>query len=111
MQMPGFNLKYALDVPELRESALAIIGGNATADGDELSDEDKDKVLALVMPDKYSFASAAWFLTTQCEASVREGLAKDGDDGYEAYLTECIGVEAGEDRLEHWATTKAAFGL
>lgn len=108
MQMSPFNHKYALDVPELRDQAVAIAGD--TAD-DALSDDQKNDILALVMPDEYSFASAAWYLTTQCEASVRKSLADNGDEGFKAYLADCVGVEAGEERLEHWKSTKAAFGL
>ena len=61
-----------------------------------------DAVLALVNDDFGSFGSAAWFLRTQCSAEICEGLGTGSQEGWEAFLTSCVGVEATEDRTEIW---------
>ncbi|KAH7369018.1 hypothetical protein B0T11DRAFT_69498 [Plectosphaerella cucumerina] len=110
MQMFDFNFQYALDTPALKSQAIAIAGGESV-DADSISDDKKNEILALVMADEYTFASAAWFLTTKCPATIKQGLATGGDAGYEAYLTSCIGTTAAPERLEHWKVTKEAFGV
>lgn len=110
MQMVDFNLEYALDTPALEAQAVAI-AGSPDADAASLSDDKKNDILALVMPDEYSFASAAWFLVTKCPASIKQGLAGGDDAAYEAYLTSCVGTTAAPERMAHWKVTKEAFGL
>ncbi|KAM0332227.1 hypothetical protein ACHAQA_002502 [Verticillium albo-atrum] len=113
LQMPNFNLAYALDIPALHDKALEITGGTggSAPDAASLTDEQKDKILELVLPDEYAWGSAAWFLTTQCDASVRTGLQAGTQDGLTKYLSECVGTEPTEDRIAYWQRAKDAFGL
>jgi hypothetical protein len=106
MQMPQYNLLYARSIPELAPMANAITTGSA----DSLSTDQLNSLLALVLPDQYSWASAAWFLTSQCNPSVASGLESATDAAYSAYLS-CVGTAASSDRMAYWQRAKAAFGL
>lgn len=106
LQMPNFNLEYALSIPALASAAKAIAPASTT---DGLSDDQLNQILALVLPDQYSWASAAWFLTTKC-ASIRSTLQAGGQAGFEAYMG-CVGTTATSDRLAYWTRAQAAFGL
>jgi hypothetical protein len=106
MQMGNFNFEYAKSIPALASSLNAI----TTASSSEgLTDDQLDSILALVLPDEYSYASAAWFLTTQC-ASARPALQAGGLPGYQAYLS-CVGTTATSDRLAVWQSALTALGL
>lgn len=108
MQMASYNLMYAQSISELKSDLDAITTATSTTG---LSDDELNAVRALVLPDQYSFASAAWFLTTQCSASVRSALQAGGQGAYESYLTECIGTTATSDRLAYWTSANTAFGI
>ncbi|ORY57548.1 uncharacterized protein BCR38DRAFT_354673 [Pseudomassariella vexata] len=101
MQMIDYNIKYASSIPELVDEVSAL--------GDISTDDQKNKLLALVTPDKYNFGSGPWFLTTQC-ASIRTQLQAGTDAGFAAYMG-CVGVTVTEDRNAFWSRAKAAFGL
>ncbi len=106
MQMPQFNLEYALSIPELEAQVRAITTSTTTSG---LSDDKLNAIRALVLPDIYSWGSVAWFLTTKC-ASARPALQAGGQAGLEAYLG-CVGTTATADRLAYWKRANAAFGL
>lgn len=106
MQMAQYNLEYALSIPTLKSAALAIAPASTTTG---LSDDQLNTIRALVLPDEYAWASAAWFLTTQC-ASARTQLQSGSDAGYAAYLA-CVGTTATADRTAYWTRAKSAFGL
>ncbi|KAK5011777.1 hypothetical protein LTR60_004702, partial [Cryomyces antarcticus] len=93
MQSPVFNLLYAESVP-----ALALTLSQVEGEGPAY-------ILGLISPDRYSFASAAWFLANQCSISVRQGLQAGTLQGWETYLTSCVGTTATDDRTAYW--TKA----
>jgi len=106
MQMANYNLLYAKSIPALA-SQLAAITTSDSVEG--LSDTQLNAVRELVLPDEYSFGSAAWFLTTQC-ASTRAQLQAGGQAGYEAYLG-CVGTSATSDRLAYWTRANTALGI
>jgi len=108
LQMPKYNLMYALSIPELKDKAAEIAAG--TTDGASLSDDQKNAVLDLVLPDDYSWGSGPWFLATQCDQDVRDGLAAGTVKGFTLYM-ECIGTSGTEDRVEYWSRAKAAFNM
>jgi len=64
-------------------------------------------VLDLVNTDEYGFGSAAWFLATQCDEGVRQGLAAGTQSGWETYLSQCVGTSADGKRNELWSATMA----
>lgn len=97
MQSGDYNLKYAESIPELRDK-LAEVGV-----------KDLNAVRELVLPDEYSFASAAWFLATQCEKDVRIELKTGSRHGWARYISECVGTEP-EPRKAYWRTAVKALG-
>ncbi|KAF2204171.1 hypothetical protein GQ43DRAFT_196852 [Delitschia confertaspora ATCC 74209] len=89
MQSPAFNLKYAESLYPAEEVE------EAQAQGPEA-------VLELVNDDEKGFASAAWFLSTQCTDEIRQGLASKSAEGWTAYLTQCIGTTDNAERDAYW---------
>ncbi|KXT06382.1 hypothetical protein AC578_6053 [Pseudocercospora eumusae] len=103
MQSPTFNQKYAewIAANGKDESISPAKVTAAAAQGPA-------EVLALInASDKWSFASAAWFLKTQCEASVETALADGTQASYEAYLTDCVGTTVTDDRITGWEAVVA----
>ncbi|KAI4739029.1 hypothetical protein E4T50_10533 [Aureobasidium sp. EXF-12298] len=90
MQSPASNLKYA-----------RWLATNMT-DPDEAEKEGPVQVLALVNGERWSFASAAWFLATQCNEEIGQGLATSTEEGWNTYLTECVGTTVTDDRTAIW---------
>jgi hypothetical protein len=106
MQMANYNLMYAQSIPALSTKLSAITTGTSTSG---LSDDQLNAIRALVVPDEYSWGSAAWFLTTQC-ASTRAALQAGGQAGYASYLS-CVGTSATSDRLAYWTRANTALGI
>ena len=98
MQSPAFNLKYATWL------AANDSGCGITAEAvDAANAESPDAVLDLLTETEvWDFGSAAWFLATQCEASVVKGLAARSEEGWSAYLTDCVGTTVTADRTAVW---------
>jgi hypothetical protein len=107
MQMINFNLAYARSIPNLATPLAAIAPAGVIATS--LSTSQQNQVLNLVVDDKYDFASAAWFMTTQCTQTVRRGLQGGTASGWQNFLSECVGVSATDDRTAYW--TKAISAL
>lgn len=103
MQMARFNELYATQ----------LFGAQAVADAKTSGTQDavEDRVLALVQGDAESFASAAWFVTTQCQADVLDGLADGSSAGWDAYLTACIGTTHTAERDVSWTAAKKVLGV
>ncbi|KAI9880305.1 MAG: hypothetical protein M1830_004184 [Pleopsidium flavum] len=100
MQSPTHNLLYASSIPALTAPLAAIPAGSSNA------------VRALLLAnDDYDFGSAAWFLTTQCSAGMRSGLQNGGMDGWEAYLTGCVGTGVTGERQKGWERANVALGV
>ena len=103
MQSPAYNLKYA------EWLATECTNCGITAQEVKKAEATGPKaVLALVNTDEWGFGSAAWFLSPQCDASVQKGLAAGTEEGWEDYLTQCVGTSATEERTAIW---KKAFAL
>lgn len=96
MQMPPVNLKYAQSIPELASAGSG----------------DPVQVLRLLTSnDDYDFGSGSWFLATQCPDSVRSGLKTGSQEGWEAYISSCVGTTATPDRQAYWERAKKALGM
>ncbi|EAS28427.3 uncharacterized protein CIMG_09631 [Coccidioides immitis RS] len=90
MQMPKWNARYLASIPELKDQREKV--------GD-----DKAKILDLLLSkDDYDFGSAAWYMTSQCTSDVRKGLQDGKEDGWEKYITACVGTTASGERLRYW---------
>lgn len=97
MQMPDYNLKYARWLAE--ECANC---GVSSQEVERAKRQGVDAVLGLVNGDLWGFGSAAWFLATQCGEDVSEGLKSGSQQGWENYLSGCVGTTATEDRTAVW---------
>jgi len=102
MQLIKYNVMYARSKDELKDKV-------PEGDADAMSDDDKNKVLNMLRVPEYDYDTGAWFLKTQCDASVMDLLATNPDQGWAAFQT-CCDVSGGE-RDAYWTRAKAAFGL
>ncbi|OJJ52628.1 hypothetical protein ASPSYDRAFT_164401 [Aspergillus sydowii CBS 593.65] len=98
MQSPDFNKKYAASIDALKEKF------------EEVKDQ-PGKVLDLLLEDPaVDFGSGAWFLTTQCDDSVREKLQSGNEEGWKGYIVDCVGTEANSERKGYWTAAVKALG-
>lgn len=107
MQSASFNLKYVKSIPELASQTAYT-----TTDG--LSGDQLNEIRALVLPDKYAWASAAWFLTQIPECADARQLLQSGgnpDAGFLAHMR-CVGVpDVDSQRRATWEAAKAALNV
>lgn len=96
MQSPAFNEKYAEYLTSVPDSGIT------KAQFEAAKAEDVAAVLKLVNTDRWSFASAAWFIDTQCNDTVKQGLDAGTQEGFSNYITECVGTTLTEDRTAGW---------
>ena len=101
--MPNFVAEYVQSIPALASGLVAAQG-------------DVTKILDLVENDTYGFGSAAWFYATQCTEGVKDGLRSGGQQGWEAWLTQCVGVSSTEgtgstSRLAYWQRACQALDI
>ena len=107
MQLATFNLLYAQSIPALNGALAAITTGTLSSD---LSSAQQNAIRDLLTAeDSLDFGSAAWFLSSQCSGSVRARLQKNDQDGWEAYMTDCVGTEPSDDRLVYWERAQQAL--
>ena len=105
MQSPQYNLEYAKWLSTVCKNCGITPKQVTTAEA-----QGPVAVLKLVNTDEWGFGSAAWFLSTQCDASVKEGLKAGTEAGWEAYLTSCIGTTVNADRTAIWKKALALKG-
>ncbi|KAL4898526.1 hypothetical protein BDV59DRAFT_5890 [Aspergillus ambiguus] len=99
MQSPAFNKKYAASIPALSDKLSSVAN-------------DPVKVLDLLLADeKYDFASGAWFLTSQCEKSVRTQLQTGSEAGWTQYIRSCVGTDPNNERKAYWQRAVKALGV
>jgi len=101
MMSPSFVQEYASSIPEL---------------AGQVAGKDPVDVLKLVQPDQYSFATAAWFYSTHCDAEVKQGVQAQGQAGWEAFITQCVGTTVDEgtgstSRTAYWQRACQALGV
>ncbi|KAK3713453.1 hypothetical protein LTR37_008411 [Vermiconidia calcicola] len=102
MQSPEFNLEYA--------TWLATVCANCGISEVEVrraEGEGVEAVLGLVNGDEWGLGSAAWFWSTQCDPTVKQGLREGTQEGWEAYLSQCVGTTATEERTAIWRKAMA----
>lgn len=58
----------------------------------------------------YDFGSAAWFLTSICDQSVRSGLQNGSSAGFSAYIA-CIGTTNTSPRDAYYQRAVTALGV
>ncbi|CAK1355365.1 hypothetical protein CB0940_00905 [Cercospora beticola] len=102
MQSPAFNEKYA--------AWIVANGNDANITQDRVaaaSAQGPAQLLDLINTDKWSFASAAWFISTQCDASHVAALADGSQTSFENYLTDCVGTTVTDERISGWSKVVA----
>ena len=99
MQSPKYNLMYAQSIPALGPYLQKT----------DISDPNAVLDLLTTYID-YDFGSAAWFLTSQCDQSVRGGLQSGSAAGFSAYIA-CIGTAETSDRNAYYQRAVTALGV
>ncbi|KAF1833284.1 hypothetical protein BDW02DRAFT_384759 [Decorospora gaudefroyi] len=107
---PGQGTRMMAMPPFVELYATAVAGADAVTQAKAAGgDAGLNAVLALVNgDDEKSFGSAAWFVSTQCSADVRAGLVAGTEEGWHAFLTECVQTTADPTRDPAWV---AASGV
>ncbi|KAM3419147.1 hypothetical protein BST61_g5092 [Cercospora zeina] len=102
MQSPAFNEKYA--------EWIVANGNDANITNDRVaaaSAQGPAQLLDLINTDKWSFASAAWFVATQCDANHLAALGDGSQTSFEKYLTDCVGTTVTDERIAGWSKVTA----
>ena len=111
MQSAVYNLQYANSIPSLTSPLATILVSNGATTAASMTAEQMNNMRALLTgSDTYDFASAAWFLTTQCSPDVRAGLKSGSLAGWQVYLSECVGTRPTSDRQAIWSTAITVLG-
>ena len=101
MMAPSFVAEYAQSIPELQAE---IPAGAAPSD--------LDATLALVQPDRYSFAAAAWYYNTQCTDAQKMQVQAGGQNNWAgAFVTGCVGTSVDDGRIAYWMKACEALGV
>jgi hypothetical protein len=108
---PGQGTRMMAMPPVIEKYATSVAGADAVAQAlAPGGDVGLNATLALVnADDEKSFGSAAWYLTSTCTPEVRAGLTAETVVGWHAFLTECVGTTATEDRDVPWVKAKQAL--
>ena len=98
MLMPEHVTQLAIAIPAIQGALSPVMN-------------DPVEVLNEVLTnDVYDFASAAWFLQTQCSKDIEAGLQTGGLAGWQNYITSCVSTTATSDRQEYYERALKAFG-
>jgi hypothetical protein len=104
MQTPQYNLEYA------KWLATTCTNCGITSKEVAAAQNNPVEVLKLVNTDELGFGSAAWFWSTQCDESVKQGLKAGTEAGWEAYISQCVGTTVTEERTAIWRKAMALKG-
>ena len=103
MMSPTFVSEYAKSIPELQSKAAAITGTAST---------DLDAMLALVQPDQYSFAAAAWYYNKHCTDAQKKQIQAGGQNNWQtAFITGCVNTALDDSRVAYWKRACEALGV
>lgn len=96
MQSSRYNALYAFAIDELWPALSRYLDPTFELRMDE------DTLLELILTkDEYDFASAAWFLTSQC-GSFRAALGRFDNNGWESYTSQCLRATMTDARRHYW---------
>jgi hypothetical protein len=103
--MWNFVYQYAVETPSTSAKAKELV-----SDPEKATDDQKNAVRELVLGDELSFASGPWFYKTKCKSEeFAPGLAAETTEGWEAYITKCVGTTVTPDRQSLWEKTLKAI--
>jgi hypothetical protein len=109
--MFDFVLPYAVEYNRSAVHAIRSDLNSRSTATDVPDDAQKNAIRATVLGDTLSFASAAWFLRTQCSPQIATGLEFATVDAFNAYMgSDCVGAVQDPARLALYQTTLAAMG-
>jgi len=91
-----FILEYAHDVLPAGDDDIPPVGST------NVSDAEKNEVLAKVLGDKFSFATGAWFYQKKCDDKTKQGVKNGTEAGWRQYIEKCVGTTVTDDRLGGW---------
>jgi hypothetical protein len=101
MMSPTFVQEYAQSIPELRAK---IPTGVTPAD--------LDATLALVQPDQYSFAAAAWYYNQHCTDAQKRQIQAGGQNNWaSAFIGGCVNTAMDDSRIAYWVRACEALGV
>jgi hypothetical protein len=106
MQMFGFNKEYANTFPQLQCHVSEIL-----AKAPETDASTQVAILALVLPNEFSFGTAMWFYTNKCTADVRSAVQTGSEDGFVNYLSTCVGTTVTDRVRGIFVAAKGALGI
>ncbi|GAW08055.1 hypothetical protein LENED_010090 [Lentinula edodes] len=127
MEFPSVY-QYALSTPFLSKQTLALIPNikhnksksniSLSSLSNNLPDETKNIIRAVVLGDGLSFASAMWFYTQSGATQLGQpgqgclklpgmvqGLQAQTQAGWENYITNCVGTTITDERRKSYLTT------
>ncbi|OAP63686.1 hypothetical protein AYL99_02913 [Fonsecaea erecta] len=111
MMSPAFVQQYAESIPQLTAQVAAAVGTAGTPSS-SVTDAQADQVLALVQPDQYSFAAAAWFYATHCTDAQKALVRQGGQQNWQtAFVTGCVGTTVDDGRVAYWQKACQALGV
>ena len=106
-----FILQYALDTPDVADKALQLAGGT-DPNNVAITNDTKNAIRELVLGDDLSFASAMWFIkrkdSTGCPDQI-PGLQATTFEGWQEYITKCVGTTVTYDRAMVYNATLAVL--
>ena len=109
MMQSDHILAYARSIKDLEGKVNAITPAGSTAES--LSDKQKNDVLALVLPDEYSWEAAMWYYTTKDKCKDARVAAQNRlPIAFELY-SKCVGYPFDQKRVEKYDLALKAFGL
>lgn len=108
---------FALSFPELKPQVLNLSPPEAQTAGVTFSnyeslfpDDTCNQIRELVLPDKYAFKCAAWFVTSYLEVTCDKTTLNNGMDGFvQTMESPCFGVDVTPDRQSKYCTTMMAL--
>ncbi|KAH0553211.1 hypothetical protein GP486_006616 [Trichoglossum hirsutum] len=106
MQMFKFNEEYANTFPELQCQVAGILSNAPESDPGA-----QTAILGLVLPNKFSFGTAMWFYTNKCSPDIRSGVQTGSQEGFENYLSICVGTTLTDRVKGLFPTAKKALGI
>jgi len=104
-----FIYAYALAQPELSTQVMQLSGDAVDMNNlDGVPDETQTAIRALVLPDKYTFASASYYMKANCPAMGPQ-LDAGGLSAYQSYISTCVGTEFTPDHQAKWCAVVNAL--
>ncbi|ORX92410.1 hypothetical protein K493DRAFT_338831 [Basidiobolus meristosporus CBS 931.73] len=108
MMFPGIH-EYVKSLASVNRRYLKVIANLS----EPFSEEKQNEIRALVLDDRESFASAAWYLTksSECPRDTLEKLRANTEDAFKYYTLSCVKTDGSTlpDRIAIWKRVTDAY--